>query len=300
MGPLPQPPVVGLLHPGAMGAAIGARLTSAGVTVLWDGEGRSPATAARADAAGLACAADLDALCRQATVILSVCPPDAALDVAGRVAGCGFGGLYVDANAVAPATAEAVAARCGTTYVDASIVGGPPLDGSPAAGATTVYASGGRANEVVDLLGAAGLRSIDLGPDPRAASALKMCYAAWTKGAWALLAATAAAARGLGVEAALRDEWAHSQPDLAKRLERGAATNAPKAWRFAGELAEIGTTMREAGLPEGFGLAASEVYERLGAYRAGRHEGPPPSLDELLDLLLDGRRATPTGASLRR
>jgi 3-hydroxyisobutyrate dehydrogenase-like beta-hydroxyacid dehydrogenase len=292
--------VVGLLHPGEMGAAIGARLASAGVPVLWAGEGRSPATAARADAAGLAAAADLAALCRRAALILSVCPPAAALEVAGRVAACGFDGLYVDANAVAPATADAVAARCGTTYVDAAIVGGPPLAGSAAATATTVYASGEQAGEVVDLLVSAGLRSVDLGPDPRAASALKMCYAAWTKGAWALLAATAAAARGLGVEDALREEWAHSQPDLARRLERGAGANTPKAWRFAGEMSEIGTTMRAAGLPDGFGLAASDVYERLGAYRAGRHEGPPPTVAEVLDLLLSRPAGDLPGTPLTR
>lgn len=279
-------PVVGLLHPGEMGAAIGGRLVAAGVPVLWDDDGRSPATVARAGAAGLERVEDLGELCRRAAVVLSVCPPAAALDVAGRVAACGFGGLYVDANAVAPATAEVVAARCGTAFVDAAIVGGPPLAGSPAATATTVYVSGARAGEVVAILASAGLRSIDLGADPRAASALKMCYAAWTKGSWALLAATAAAARGLGVEDALREEWAHSQPELARRLERGATANAPKAWRFAGELAEIGATMRDAGLPDGFGRAASEVYERLGAYRAGHHDGPPPSLAELLDRLV--------------
>jgi 3-hydroxyisobutyrate dehydrogenase-like beta-hydroxyacid dehydrogenase len=261
-----------------MGAVIGARLVAAGLGVLWDGSGRSAATRARAGRAGLTEAADLGELCRRAELVVSVCPPAAALDVAARVAACDFRGVYVDANAVSPATAAAVAGSCGTACVDAAIIGGPPVEGSP----TTVYASGDRAGTLVDLLAGAGIRSVDLGPDPQAASALKMCYAAWSKGHWALLATTAAAARRLGVEEALREEWARSQPGLAERLERGAAANAPKAWRFAGELAEIGATMRAAGLPDGFGLAAADVYERL----AGCRVGPVPRVEELLDRLI--------------
>jgi 3-hydroxyisobutyrate dehydrogenase-like beta-hydroxyacid dehydrogenase len=272
------PLVVGLLHPGEMGAVIGARLVAAGVTVVWDGTGRSDVTRARAGAAGLSEAAGLAELCGRATVVLSVCPPSAALEVAERVARCGFGGLYVDANAVSPATAEAVAKHCGTAYVDAAVIGGPPVEGSP----TTVYASGELAGEVVALLARAGIRCVGLGGDRQAASALKMCYAAWSKGHWALLVATAAAARRLGVEDALRHEWSRSQPELAKRLERGVVANAPKAWRFAGELAEIGATMRAAGLPEGFGQAAADVYQRLAGFR----DGPAPTLEELLDRLV--------------
>jgi 3-hydroxyisobutyrate dehydrogenase-like beta-hydroxyacid dehydrogenase len=277
-----ETPVVGLLHPGEMGAALGARLVAAGVEVLWDGTGRREPSRLRAREAGLVETFDLADLVERATVVVSICPPANALVVATSVAECGFDGLYVDANAVSPATARRVAVACRTHFVDADVIGGPPRAGTAAASATTVYASGERAAEVVALLGASGVRSVDLGADPVAASALKMCYAAWSKGSWALLAAAAGAARRLGVEDALRDEWSHSQPGLVERLERGAAGNAPKAWRFSAELAEIATTMRDAGLPGGFGDAASELYGRLAAYR----DEPPPSIDELLDRLI--------------
>jgi 3-hydroxyisobutyrate dehydrogenase-like beta-hydroxyacid dehydrogenase len=274
----PPLPVVGLLHPGEMGAAVGARLVTAGITVHWDATGRSAASRARARSAGLSERVDLAEVVGEATLILSICPPDAAGDVAERVATHGFRGLYVDANAVSPATAHRIAASCGTDFVDADVIGGPPVGGST----TTVYASGERAGELVALLVGAGIRSVDLGPDPVAASALKMCYAAWSKGHWALLAATVATARRLGVEAALLDEWARSQPGLAERAARGASANARKAWRFAGELEEIGATFRQAGLPGGFGEAAAEIYRRLAGYR----DQPPPTLDEVLDRLI--------------
>src|SRR3954463_812975 len=97
---------VGVLHPGEMGAALGARLRERGHDVAWAGEGRSAATRARADAAGLRDAGARDALPAGCDVVVSVCPPHAALDVARAVAG--YGGVFVDANAVAPATAAAI------------------------------------------------------------------------------------------------------------------------------------------------------------------------------------------------
>ena len=93
---------IGLLHPGEMGAAVGKCLADAGHRVLWDPEGRSAATRERAEAAGLTGEA-LARIIARSDVIVSVCPPHAALDVARLVAG--FRGLYLDANAISPATA---------------------------------------------------------------------------------------------------------------------------------------------------------------------------------------------------
>lgn len=45
--------VIGLLHPGEMGAAVAACLTARGHGVRWVSDGRGPATAARAAQAGL-------------------------------------------------------------------------------------------------------------------------------------------------------------------------------------------------------------------------------------------------------
>src|SRR5580692_6161593 len=138
---------IGLLHPGEMGAAVGQCLTAGGHEVLWRPEGRSAATAARAAAAGLCAAGDLAELVRRSDVIMSVCPPHAALEIARQVAGSGFGGLYVDANAIAPATAREVAGIVeggGAAYVDGGIIGTPPV----APGFIRLYLSGARAEEV--------------------------------------------------------------------------------------------------------------------------------------------------------
>src|ERR1700760_2989590 len=100
---------VGLLHPGEMGAAVGGCLVSVGHEVLWDPAGRSRASTGRALAAGLT-GVSFSRLVGRAQVILSICPPHAAREVAQQVAGAGYAGCYVDANAVSPGTAEEVAA----------------------------------------------------------------------------------------------------------------------------------------------------------------------------------------------
>src|SRR3954468_24720157 len=135
--------VVGLLHPGEMGAAIGAVLRQRGIDVLWASAGRSGDTAARAEAAWLADIETIRALAERADVILSVCPPHAARDVASAVGA--FDGVYVDANAVAPATVREIAGGF-ERFVDGGIVGPPPRD-SP----THLYLSGSDARRVDDL-----------------------------------------------------------------------------------------------------------------------------------------------------
>ena len=144
---------IGLLHPGEMGAAVGQCLAAAGHRVLWVPDGRSAASAARAAAAGLTAASGgLAGLVREADIIVSVGPPHAALDVARQVAG--FGGVYVDANAISPATAREVAGIVetgGASYVDGGIIGTPPV----MPGFIRLYLSGPRAGEVRDCSTAA-------------------------------------------------------------------------------------------------------------------------------------------------
>jgi 3-hydroxyisobutyrate dehydrogenase-like beta-hydroxyacid dehydrogenase len=251
---------VGLLHPGEMGAAVGGCLVSAGHTVLWDPSGRSRASTGRALAAELT-GVEFGTLVARSSVILSICPPHAALDVARQVADAGFGGVYVDANAVSVATAGQVASVVtagGAAYVDGGIIGLPP-DGS---GRTRLYLSGERAAEVRALFARSALDArIAEGP-AHAASAVKMAYAAWTKGSGALLLACRALARAEGVEATLLGEWAMSQPGLAARSEGSAAAAAAKGWRWVAEMQEIAASMAAAGLPPGFHEAAAEIYDR--------------------------------------
>ena len=105
---------IGLLHPGEMGASVGASGRANGHRVLWTSEGRGADTGQRAAAAGLEDAGTLAALVAASEVILSVCPPHAALDVAGAVAAQRFRGIYVDGNAVSPATARSLARKVTT------------------------------------------------------------------------------------------------------------------------------------------------------------------------------------------
>jgi 3-hydroxyisobutyrate dehydrogenase-like beta-hydroxyacid dehydrogenase len=228
--------------------------------VLWDPAGRSRATTGRALAAGLT-GVSFDRLIARSSVIFSICPPHAALDVARQVAAAGYTGCYVDANAISVATAEQVSAvvtGAGATYVDGGIVGAPP----EVAGHTRLYLSGPHANQVRPLFSRSRLDArIAEGP-PYAASAVKMAYAAWTKGSSALLLAARALARAGGVERTLLTEWSLSQPNLTAQSERSAAAAAAKGWRWVGEMEEIAASMSAAGLPDGFHEAAAEIYDR--------------------------------------
>jgi len=246
--------VVGLLHPGEMGSAIGAVLRSAGATVLWASDGRSDATRQRADAAGLEDAGSAAALARRAEVILSVCPPHAARDVLRSVRG--FSGVYVDANAVSPATARELARA--ERFVDGGIVGPPPVGGQT----TRLYLSGAEASAVAALFAGTPVDARVVSEAPGDASAVKMAYAAWTKGTAALLLAIRALARAEGVEAPLLAEWERSLPELLERSDRAAASAGEKGWRWVGEMEEIAATFADAGLPDGFHLAAAQIFRR--------------------------------------
>lgn len=265
---------VGLLHPGAMGATVGA---ACGVEVVWAGRGRSAVTARRAIEAGLVDAGDLAGVVARSDVIVSVCPPEAAVAVADQVARCGFDGIYVDANAVAPATARSIAARF-DRFVDGGIIGPPAVR----AGTTRLYVAGEDAADVVALWAGSVLDVRDVDGGAGAASALKMAYATWTKVSAALLLDVRALARAEGVEVALLEEWALSQPGTAERSEATAAGVGPKAWRFTGEMREIAAALEAAGLPAGFATAAAELYERIAALK----DADAVDLDRVLRELL--------------
>jgi 3-hydroxyisobutyrate dehydrogenase-like beta-hydroxyacid dehydrogenase len=258
---------VGLLHPGEMGAAVGQCLAGAGHRVLWVPDGRSATTRERAAAAGLI-GCGLAEVVGRSDLIVSVCPPHAALDVARQVArsqAAGFGGLYLDANAISPATAgevAAIATAAGAGYVDGGIIGTPPV----APGFIRLYLSGARAGEVRSLFDgtAVAARVVERAPADGigAASAVKMAYASWTKGSAALLLAARALARAEGVEPVLLDEWGISQPGLEARSAGAGEAAAAKGWRWVAEMEEIAAAMAAAGLPEGFHRAAAEIYRR--------------------------------------
>jgi len=239
--------IVGLVHPGEMGAALGDALVGAGHEVVWASSGRSDDTRARA--AAFRDVHSLELLAAESELLLSVCPPHAALDVARATAG--FSGLYVDANAISPARARDISGLHGR-FVDGGIVGSPPRT----AGTTRLYLSGAEAATVASLFSGTVVDA-RLVPD---ASALKMTYAAWSKGTAALLLAIRDVARATGIWDDLQAEWRLSAPELQPRLESAERSARAKGWRWIGEMEEIGDTFRAAGQPDGFHRAAAEVY----------------------------------------
>jgi 3-hydroxyisobutyrate dehydrogenase-like beta-hydroxyacid dehydrogenase len=273
---------IGLLHPGEMGASIGAAARAVGTSVCWASAGRSDASRRRAAEAGMEDAHTLAALAARSDVILSVCPPEAAKSLAESVLGTGFTGIFVDANAVSSGTARDLASMvedAGAHFVDGGIIG-PPAHRE---GTTRLYLSGAEASSVASTFQGSPLEALVIGPRPGAASALKMSYAAWTKGSAALLTAIRALAQAEGVEAALLEEWSLSQPGLEARSAAGARNNAFKAWRFAGEMGEIAATFEACGLPGGFHQAAADIYQRLATYKDC---DPAPELSQVIDTIL--------------
>ena len=262
---------VALLHPGEMGSAIGACLARRGLRVVWASSGRSAETRSRALAAGFEDLGSIERALSVADLALSVCPPHGALDLARDVASHGFEGVFVDANAISPETTRSVGRaveKSGAAFVDGGIIGPPPVE----AGRTRLYLSGIREAEVAALFSNSNIEAIAMRAPAGAASALKACYAAWTKGATALLAGVRALAESEGVEAALLAEWKLSQPGLDKRSE-AVTVQARKAWRWVGEMEEIAESFESVGLPGGFHLASAELYKRLEGFKGG--EAPP-------------------------
>lgn len=270
-------PTIGVLHPGAMGSVIARELAALRPgSVLWAGEGRSAESAERARLGGLTDVGTISDLADRSEVVLSVCPPESAETVAQAVADTGFAGTYVDANAVSPETARRVGERF-DDFVDGGIVGPPPT----APGLTRLYLSGPSAPSVAELFtgSAVEVRLVD---QPGSASAVKMCFAAWTKGTSALLLAIRAMAEAEGVTDSLLAEWETSMPDLVGRSNSTAGAVGPKAWRFEGEMREIAATFESDGLPPDFHLAAAEVYRRLASLKGADR----PTIGEALNLLV--------------
>ncbi|MBP0461001.1 DUF1932 domain-containing protein [Streptomyces montanisoli] len=264
-------PVVGVLHPGAMGAALGAALKASSGEVLWAAAGRSDATAKRAELADLVAVPDIAALARRCDLIVSICPPHAAFDTAARVADALADGaasarppLYVDANAVSPATVRRIAGLFGPgRVVDGAVIGPPAWE----PGRSVLWLSGQHAEAVAALFGGTPFAARTLGAEPGRASALKACFALQSKALPTIWALMERAARSAGVDAELRAELARNGLDLDERLSALSAKAGTTAWRWAGEMDEAAEAMAELGVPDGFSRAAAEVYR-------GMREGP--------------------------
>ncbi|MCI0394290.1 MAG: DUF1932 domain-containing protein [Chloroflexi bacterium] len=273
---------VGILHPGEMGISVAVSAQNGGNAVFWASQGRSPQTQGRVQKHSLIDVYSLAKLCETCSLIISVCPPHVAEEVAEQVLAHSFQGLYVDANAIAPQRAirigEAMRAG-GVAFVDGGIIGGPAWQ----ANTTWLYLSGGEAERVASCFPAGPLHTQVLGERIGQASALKMCYAAYTKGTTALLCAILGTAEGLGVREELEQQWAREGSDFAGQARQRMTKVTAKAWRFAGEMEEIAATFEEAGMPGGFHEASADIYRRLAHFK---DPAVTPSLAAVLAALL--------------
>jgi 3-hydroxyisobutyrate dehydrogenase-like beta-hydroxyacid dehydrogenase len=260
-------PIIAVIAPGMMGSGVGQRLAENGADVVTSLAGRGGASAARAKAAGMR-AVD-DAALADADIILSIVPPGTALELAERLApvlrAAARKPLYVDCNAVSPATVArigAVIAATGASFVDGGIIGGPP---KPGATGTSIYVSGPDAPRAAAMLAEHGLEMKLLGPAIGEASALKMSYAGITKGFTALGAAMMLAATRGGSAAALHAELADSQKPLFAWLTRHVPGMYPKAYRWVAEMDEISAFAGEDPAAGALFKAAAQFYQRIAA-----------------------------------
>jgi len=257
-------PVVAVIAPGMMGAAVGKRLVDNGVKVLTSLKGRSAETATRAKAAGMAAAGDEEIAASD--FILSILPPGDAVALAERfqpaLKASNAKPVYVDCNAINPKTVDRVAAVIAPTdcpFVDSGIIGSPPKPGDAG---PRFYASGPAAPRFATLR-QYGLDVRVLDGAMSAASALKMSYAGITKGTQAIGAAMMLAATRAGSADALFAELSSSQKDMFAWFKRGLALMPPKAYRWVAEMHEIAGFVGEDPTAHELYEGAAHFYERI-------------------------------------
>jgi 3-hydroxyisobutyrate dehydrogenase-like beta-hydroxyacid dehydrogenase len=266
-------PTVAIIAPGNMGAAVGRRLTENEVTVLTSLAGRSEESVRRAREAGMQ-PVEERALA-EADFLLSIVPPGDALKLATRLAptlaAVNRKPVYVECNAVSPATMQKIAdviATTGCAFVAAGIIGPPPKPGSTN---TKVYASGPAAKDVVRLNEYGLIVRVLEGP-LTTASALKMSYAGITKGFTALGAAMMLAATRGGSAEALKAELAESRPDLLRYLSNQMPGMYAKAYRWIAELDEIAAFVGDEFAENEMLQAAARLYDRIAEDFEGRKD----------------------------
>ena len=220
---------------------------------------------------------------RTCEIIICICPPHAAEDIAKSVADYSFKGYYLDANAVSPQRASTIHQLMETNgihFIDGGIISGPAWIPKE----TWLYLSGKDAKVIAECFTSGPLETKIIGDETGKASALKMCYAVYSKGTTALLSAIlATTAVSLGVRDELNQQWDRDDSGFVKQAESRMTRITSKAWRFEGEMCEITSTFREAGLPDGFHKAAAEIYRRLAGFKSFDQM---PACDVVLKILI--------------
>ena len=168
----------------------------------------------------------------------------------------------------------------GVEFVDGGIIGGPAWKPDT----TWLYLSGRNADQVAECFAGGPLAVEIIGDEIGKASALKMCFAANTKGTTALLCAIVAAAEKMGVRIELEKQWSRHGSEFARNTLARISGVTAKAWRFSGEMEEIASAFEAAGLPGGFHLAACDIFKRIAKFKGA---DSAPTVEDVLDALLN-------------
>ncbi len=262
---------VAILSPGDMGHAVGQRLRENELDVITCLAGRSDRTRSLAEKAGIRDVGTMAELIEQSDLIMSMtvsaAVPGVCQSVADALATTGSDTLFAECNAVSPQlvrTLEPVITGAGGRFVDVSIIGGPPRPGySP-----HFYVSGEQATEF-EQLNNFGLTVLNLGGDVGQASGIKMCYAAMTKGSWALYTQLLMAAELMGLTEPLLAEFQSGQQAVLQRMERTIPTVPPRSRRWVSEMEEIRDTFAELGMAPQIFEGVTDMYRFIGGTPLG-------------------------------
>ena len=290
---------VAILSPGDMGHAVGQLLREHELKVVTCLTGRSQRTKDLAELAGIADVPDLNDMVAQSQIILSISVsemvPSICQQVADAIKATNANVLFAECNAISPQLSrqmEPIITEAGGRYIDASIVGGPPLNGS----SPRFYASGDNTAEFEGLANF-GLDVRDAGTEVGQASGIKMCYAAMTKGSSALYSELLMAAEMMGLSDLVKAEFQSSQPAVLQRMERGLPGVPAKARRWVSEMEEIKDTFEHLGLTPHLFQGVADMYRMIGSTSMG-DETPQTrdgdrSLEETIRLMAEWVQAHP-------
>ena len=290
---------VAILSPGDMGHAVGQLLREHELKVVTCLTGRSQRTKDLAELAGIADVPDLNDMVAQSQIILSISVsemvPSICQQVADAIKATNANVLFSECNAISPQLSrqmEPIITEAGGRYIDASIVGGPPLNGS----SPRFYASGDNTAEFEGLANF-GLDVRTVGTEVGQASGIKMCYAAMTKGSSALYSELLMAAEMMGLSDFVKSEFQSSQPAVLQRMERGLPGVPAKARRWVSEMEEIKDTFEHLGLTPHLFQGVADLYRMIGSTSMG-DETPQTrdrdrSLEETIRLMAEWVQAHP-------
>ena len=260
---------LGILHPGAMGSALAKLAIQNGYQTFWASTGRSKESQRRAAESGITDLEDLGILCSQCGILLAVCPPHGATELAQSVASQKFGGIYIEANAIAPQSAitiKEIISAAGGTCIDGSIIGPPPREGR----LTYLMLSGENLADVARIFAHRQLVIQNLGANIGLASAFKMCHTTLKKSSVLLSQLALAMAADFNIYEEFVTLWNTKEEDMELSTDTcRSKRRTEKAWRHSGEMIELGKCVKSIGLPDELCHAMATLYELIATNQTG-------------------------------